>query len=427
MLKPSSTTAIAVNGGDPNLPDQFTPPGDTINVDFTDVQDSGAAPVIFGTLAASGATTLTTVGMAAFTYVEIEELNLADNNILTGTEAGDFYVRGSNSNDVVEISGLGAANPAVRARVNSYQQNYLIDGKAVAYGGNGNDTLRNYSSSRPVEFYGQDGNDQLYGLGNNDKLVGGWGNDNIQSNGGNDIVWGDRDPVEVGLPDTEENRSLLAQEAPGDTYHPTNRPVAPFTVITYVDSISTADGDDVIYAGPGHDGPNNISTGSGDDVFFGGAGNDKADGGAGNDRMYGNDGNDVLSGAGGDDLVAGNDGNDTLYGKTGNDVLVGGLGNDTLYGDEGNDLLFSGSLEMTGDDPGFDNGQSWNDANDLAMAALLADWAADSLLVASRTFAHTDPAGQVDKLRGGAGSDCQQSETDDQLLEAIERTDPYNL
>ncbi|MDX1948077.1 MAG: autotransporter-associated beta strand repeat-containing protein, partial [Pirellulaceae bacterium] len=431
MLRPSVTTQVKVDGGSPNnplLPGEL--PGDVINIDFGSVPVT--APVVFGTSwnppqnltnvplgqIAPNSTMLVSnwANVAKFSYIRVEDLNLADgasaaspgSSVMTSTNVGDFYARGTNGNDNIMI------RSAITVNSNLGNFNFVINqpNKAVVYGRGGNDTIAhggisNVASAVAVEFYGEDGTDNLSGSPLADKLVGGAGNDSINAYEGDNTVWGDKDPVEVGLPDTLANRTTLA----GDTSGPSAAPASLYHTanVSYNDLIAAGSGNDRIYAGPGNDGTTGIplSAGAGNDWVYGGVGDDAINGGGGNDRLYGGVGHDTLTGDEGHDLLAGNDGNDALYGKGGNDVLIGGAGNDMLQGDGGNDLLLDGFVAVTGGpNLGSETSQDFDDANDKAMLDLLNDWFPDSLIGAIVTAFTNDHAG-TDSLRGGpdAGDD----------------------
>ena len=215
MLRPSTTTAITVNGGRPTGP--ALPTGDTlgdiINIDVS-AMPTGKA-VVWGTLATGYTSLFSFNEVAAFSYIEIEDTNLVDNGILTNFQQGDYFARGTTGNDVIQFQ-ANASNPnAAVAKVNAYQAVYLIPGKTLVYGGAGNDTISQSVYAHPAEFYGQDGTDTISGGPAADKLVGGTGNDSINANNGNDTIWGDNDPVAVGLEDTAANRSILASDTAG--------------------------------------------------------------------------------------------------------------------------------------------------------------------------------------------------------------------
>lgn len=81
------------------------------------------------------------------------------------------------------------------------------------------------------------------------------------------------------------------------------------------------------------------------------------DGGAGNDTLTGGAAADLLIGGAGDDLLTGNGGAD---------VLIGGAGADRLLGGAGEDLLLGGWTDY--------------DANQAALALILAEWTSGSAL-----------------------------------------------
>jgi len=92
------------------------------------------------------------------------------------------------------------------------------------------------------------------------------------------------------------------------------------------DSITGADGRDVIY---GNQGADHLLGASNSDTLYGGQDGDTLSGGTGADVLYGNLGNDALVGGDGLDTLFGGQGSDTLVGGEG-DVLVGGRGADTF-------------------------------------------------------------------------------------------------
>jgi Ca2+-binding RTX toxin-like protein len=89
-------------------------------------------------------------------------------------------------------------------------------------------------------------------------------------------------------------------------------------------------------------------------------GNDQINGGSGDDRLFGGTGHDLVGGREGNDVVVGGDGNDQLMGFGGADVMIGGTGADQIDGGAGEDLLIAAATSY--------------DANDAALAAILADW-----------------------------------------------------
>lgn len=130
-------------------------------------------------------------------------------------------------------------------------------------------------------------------------------------------------------------------------------------------------------------------------------------GGAGNNIMNasGFSGTAVLSGMNGNDFIFGGAGNDWLTGGDGNDVLVGNAGNDTLSGGAGRDLLIGGAGADNGeadfvptgvDGGGGDDlliaGTTAYDANQTALAAIMAEWTSGNSY-----------AIRVSNLRNGSG------------------------
>jgi Ca2+-binding RTX toxin-like protein len=207
---------------------------------------------------------------------------------------------------------------------------------------------------------------------------------------GNNVVWGDSDPVEVGLPDTIENRQFMASIGSGTRLESLDN-----------DILSALYGNDTMYGGPGAD---SMTLGSGNDWAYGGQGNDSIALGAGDDRGYGGLGNDTLTGSGGNDLVSGGEGNDSVNGDQGLDVLIGGGGSDGVNGGDGNDLLFDGRISLGGQSA---ESQTVADASDAAMLALLLEWAASNpaagpLATAAATSNDRDG---TDQVRGNLSDD----------------------
>ncbi len=114
-----------------------------------------------------------------------------------------------------------------------------------------------------------------------------------------------------------------------------------------------------------------------------GDGNDRAVVGA---RVYkpatldGGAGNDFLKGGRGHDILLGGDGRDLLVGGRGRDLLIGGLGADRVVGNADDDIIIGGRTAY--------------DRNDVALAAIMAEWTSDR-----------DYATRVENLRGiGTGT-----------------------
>ena len=301
LLRPSATTAITVNGGQPTGPAAGDAAGDRINLDLGALPTT--TPVFMGTQVTGGLTTLTAAGVASFSYTQIEDLNLVDTGALTNVHVGDFYARGSTGTNTILFQPPTVANPnGSKVSVDQFTGEFLIPGRSVVFGLAGNDTISQAGFvGHAAEFYGDDG----------------------------------------------------------------------------------------------------------DDVIYGGSVADSLFGGIGNDRIYGGAGGDTLTGDAGNDLLAGNADGDTLRGGADHDVLIGGGGNDFIFGDAGNDLLFDGLLNITGGPHlGNDNSQAKDDANDLAMRDLLADWTVNvPFALGQIVTAFTDDHSGTDQLTGGAGDD----------------------
>ncbi|MEM8912072.1 MAG: dockerin type I domain-containing protein, partial [Planctomycetota bacterium] len=250
-------------------------------------------------------------------------------------------------NEAVEVSGFGVTE-TVRDVT-----------KIVARAGDGNDSLVVVGSlSVPVEFHGEQGNDELVGGAGEDELRGGGDDDLIQGGGGNDTIFGGAgtNTLEGG----DGNDTIIG----GDRD----------------DFIEGGSGDDSINAGAGHDtilggeGMDQVDAGDGNDVVYGGlgvdiihggGGDDSLDGGEGDDSLNGQSGLDTLYGRAGNDFLDGGDGSDTLYGNAGDDIAIGGYQPDRLFGGEGDDILIGGNqLPIDGPDNS-DDVLAGNDGDDI--------------------------------------------------------------
>jgi fibronectin-binding autotransporter adhesin len=382
MIRPSASTSIAIDGGQPTglaapLGDVT---GDVLNVDISALPNS--TPVVVSTFSPG---TVVAVGIQPLTWTQIEDLNLVDQGKLTNVQMGDLFARTTPAADLVQISrNPTALNPnQVRLRITASIANYSASNKTIIYGGDANDTITQSNLTIPAEFYGEAGDDTLSGAMNNDWLVGGLGNDRINGSGGDNIIWGDNAPTIPG--------DLTPQDS----------------AIGGNDQLSGLGGNDVFYGGGGND---LVSAGGGNDYAYGGQGNDTLGGYDGDDRLYGGLGNDLLEGHAGNDLLSGGDNDDQLLGGTGNDVLFGGNGADRLVGGDGNDLLVSGSVAnensswtslpttATYSPATYTNGSD----NDAALLTLLAQWGSVSNHMSIGTITHD---GVADELSGGTGDD----------------------
>ena len=353
-IRPSTSSAITINGGRPTGP--VAPTGDTIG-DVLNL-DLSALPANAALILATVSGVVAATGLQPLSYSEIEDFNLALNNQLVNVQMGDLLVRGTTGVDLIQFSKnpvIGALDQT-RIRLNTLVSDVTTTGKTLVFAGASNDYVTMSNVEYPGEVYGEDGDDYIAGGLASDFLVGGLGADQINANTGNNIVWGDNATGLVG--------GLLPQDAAvgGD------------------DQLSALDGNDVFYGGGGND---YVSPGPGNDYIYGGAGNDTLDGHLGDDRIYGGAGDDILSGAAGNDLLVGGAGSDQLMGRDGNDVLIGGDASDVLLGEAGDDLIITGIL--------FNEASSWVGApvatpfdpgsysrvtdNDAALMLLLTQWA----------------------------------------------------
>ena len=147
-------------------------------------------------------------------------------------------------------------------------------------------------------------------------------------------------------------------------------------VDNYTESFNIADVNRIVIYGFGGDDKVRIDSGLLIDAELdGGTGNDRLNGGDGNDIIVGGPGDDDLYGGDGDDVLLGGDGIDRINGGYGVDILIGGTGGDDLTGGGGEDLLIGGSTVY--------------DDNDLALAAIMAEWRSE------RTYQQ-----RIDNLRG---------------------------
>jgi Ca2+-binding RTX toxin-like protein len=95
--------------------------------------------------------------------------------------------------------------------------------------------------------------------------------------------------------------------------------------------------------------------------------------------IFAGNGNNKLTAGGGPSVLVGGSGYDTLIAGPGRDILIGGGGADSLLGGSGDDLMIGGHTAY--------------DANDLALSAILAEWAsADSLAVRMADILDQNPS-----------------------------------
>jgi Ca2+-binding RTX toxin-like protein len=379
LIRPSASTAINLNGGQPTAPVGTSGDivGDVLNLDITSLPSSS------GLVLATAAGVLASTGLQPLTYAQIEDLNVISGGELLNLQMGDTLVRGTSGPDTVIFSQINVpSNPNnTRVRLNNLFVDFPMSGKTLTFAGDSNDYLTHSNVTFPMESHGEGGDDYIAGGSGNDLLVGGLGHDQINAGAGNNIVIGDQ--------------MLSGTSLPQDS------------VIGGNDILSALGGNDVFYGGGGND---QVSPGAGNDYLYGGEGDDILDGNAGDDRIYGGNGDDVLSGSAGNDLLSGGDGDDILLGLDGNDVLIGGLGTDSLNGGNGDDLLISGSVanELSSwtsvpNTTTFDANLFSRPAdNDAALLILLTQWSTTGNR--SSLAAITDD-GVLDAVWGNAGND----------------------
>jgi Ca2+-binding RTX toxin-like protein len=304
----------------------------------------------------------------------------AGSPVAPGTAAlvgNDLVVNGTNISDRITITPANG-DRVLNVTVNGVQWGaFLIPaiGNIVVTAGDGEDIVDIIHTTANAIVDGGNGDDYIATSFGNDVIQGGLGEDQINASEGNNTVWGD----------VQDQQAVNAGSN---------------------DKISTMGGADVVYGGGGND---EIALGAGADYAFGGFGNDTIGGEDGNDRLYGGDGNDVMSGDAGDDLLLGNAGNDRLMGRTGRDIVVGGTGADEVSGQEDQDALVGRSLTN-------EASTTVGDANDVALNALLAQWAATQPLGLLTPFLGANDTLR-DVLTGGTGIDDFYADVNDRLAD----------
>lgn len=350
-IAPDENTAVSISAGNPVLPAI----GDLLTLNLT-----GLTPPLIVNATTNGS--LTVAGRAPVSWLSIEDIDITGVAQIPVINIGDIYALGSAANEPIILS-RGPGPNDIKVRIGGMLSPPLQPtGKIVVHGGDGQDNINASNLTLPVELFGQGGDDYISGAAGNDLLVGGAGNDRINGAAGDNIIWGDN----IGEQDLVAGGN---------------------------DTLSALGGNDVFYGGGGND---SVSAGAGNDYAYGGEGNDSLQGSEGDDRLYGGNGSDLLGGGTGNDLLSGGGGNDSLYADSGNDVLFGGGGADSMSGSDGNDLMVAGSVAN-------ELSSAVNDANDLALFALLNTWGSSG---SNRTgLGAITPGTDVDTLSGGTGDD----------------------
>jgi Ca2+-binding RTX toxin-like protein len=232
-----------------------------------------------------------------------------DDVIVSGGGAGDNIVLAGFGNDLVNVQGPNATDPA--AAVSSGTDIVLGDNGFVQWDNTG--LITQFVSTEPD----LGGNDQIAVGDGANIVVGGFGNDVITTGAGADIVLGDNGAV---------------------TYTPgTTLPALAMTT----DIVNATGGNDI------------IATGGGDNIVLAGVGADTVTAGAGSDLVMGDNGviawtpegdysqfateeDPALDGGlGAGDVILVGDGNNIVLGGFGADVIETGVGTDLVLGDNG--------------------------------------------------------------------------------------------
>jgi hypothetical protein len=292
---------------------------------------------------------------------------------------GNLEIVGTSNDESFTISRGSAGQVLVRTQSGRFSTSALYPlastGTITVNAGDGQDkiVINGLPNSTFIDAGG--GNDYISTGVGDDTIIGGAGNDRINASRGNNVVWGD----ELGQQDLATG---------GD------------------DVLSCQDGNDVMYGGGGND---QLYSGSGNDYVHAGMGHDLVAAGDGTDRIYGGDGNDLLEGGEGDDIISAGTGNDFLLGADGNDILIGGRGGDLVTGGGGHDLI-------VGNDTANSESSMADDANDMALLALLSAWNATHAPGLASAILSVDD-GVVDVLLGSKGNDDFYANSSDLLVD----------
>jgi Ca2+-binding RTX toxin-like protein len=245
-----------------------------------------------------------------------------------------------------------------------------LRGRQTLWGGEGDDTIKNYGVQGLV--FGNEGNDSIdvtnlgLTLGRN-TVYGGQGEDTIVS-GGTNLVYGDKGSdtlISIGNNDTLYGDNDTAGTAAGNDFITAAGATSRLFGNEGNDSLITAGADATLDGGAGADslsaaGENSWLTGQdGNDTLVASGSNSTLIGGDGNDSLFATEGTTGMSllGGEGDDRLISNSNTDTLIGGAGNDLIVGSKDADTLRADgPGNDTLegFLGADSLIGTRGSFD-------------------------------------------------------------------------
>lgn len=329
---------------------------------------------------------------------------------------GEDIVRGGDSNDTLDFSGLGSA---IDADLSSALQS-VTTGDSSSWDAGVQRVLVTLPDTDVESLIGTDFDDRLQGTDSGNMFSDGAGDDEVHGGAGNDVfaygggfdTWfggADNDTasfanlasgVSVDLGATGTNANTLTTGGTAPTGLVALSGIENVVGSQLADALTGDDtdnildglgGDDLIR---GEDGDDILSGGDGDDTLIGGAGADQFAGGDGIDtasyasaaarveldlstgqgtqgdaagdsfggveNVIGTDFDDVIAGDSEANRLEGGDGNDILFGLAGDDTLVDGDGDDQIFGGDGNDLLIH-----TGGTARFDAGLG-NDLLDLS-------------------------------------------------------------
>jgi len=211
----------------------------------------------------------------------------------------------------------------------------------IVHLGDGNDLAESnndHAAGHSVQFFGEDGDDDLQSQGSSDLLDGGPGNDRLQPDdhdaGSGDIVvggpgvdslwldtaFGGNGPINASF-DGVANDGFAGES---DNYG---------ADLENLEGVSTAPSIQFV----GNDAPNKVQMRSESaDVLVGLGGDDMIDAANGNDVVDGGDGNDTIYGGGNDDQIKGGLGLDALSGEgSGSGFSISVAGNDTIDARDG--------------------------------------------------------------------------------------------
>ena len=246
-------------------------------------------------------------------------------NVLNGSTGADTMVGGAgndtyvldNTLDVVNEAAAGGtdlAQSSVSITLAANVENLTLIG-AAAISGTGNalaNTLQGNAAANSLD--GGTGADTLRGGAGNDTLTVDSTTDVVVENAaeGDDTI---RSFVAWTLGANLENLTLVGAAAVNGTGNALDNWLQGNAA---VNSLTGADGQDLIVAA---------------------AGNDTLNGGNGRDILQGGDGNDAITDTAGNGLLQGGLGADTLTGSAGNELHIGGAGSDTLTLGAGADII----------------------------------------------------------------------------------------